>query len=241
MGSTTPTNEITSRPVNLEINNTAACRISGDKRLMKNAFKRYSEEGHGDIPTAEYITGNLSGNRPETIIEFFNEHCTQHGAIIKRYNSSKGNGIYMINTIEELNEWLTNHNDLQNYVIEKYYNYSKEYRLHVTNNGCFYTCRKMLREDAEVRWHRHENNSVWILEENPLFAKPVNWEDIVTACINAKNAVGLDIAAVDVKTTTWKKDPCKFIILETNSAPSLGDIGIQKYTELLITYINENA
>lgn len=235
MGSTTPTRMITHRPVHLEINSTEACRVSGDKRLMKEAFVQYSSEHNVNIPTAEYIN---SGS-VDDIVAFFNDYCTSHGAIIKRYNSSKGNGIYMINSVEELHTWLSQHRDIINYVVEKYYNYSKEYRLHVSNEGCFYTCRKMLKEDAEDRWHRHESNSVWILEDNQMFAKPSNWDEIVTACINAKNAVGLDIAAVDIKTTTWMRDPCKFIILETNSAPSLGDIGIQKYINFLTNYINE--
>jgi glutathione synthase/RimK-type ligase-like ATP-grasp enzyme len=73
------------------------------------------------------------------------------------------------------------------------------------------------------------------LEDNPLFCKPNNWDNIVAACINAKNAVGLDIAAIDVKVQS--KDNPNFIILETNSAPALGEIGVNKYKELLNKYI----
>lgn len=234
MGSTTPTLAITRRPVDLEINSVEGCSISSDKRLMKHAFVDYSISQGVSIPTAEFInSSNL-----EELLTFYNTHCTEYGVIIKKYNSSKGNNIFKIDTEEEFQTWIaSNRMNLLNYVFEKYYIYSKEYRLHVTNDGCFYACRKMLRDDADVRWHRHENNSVWILEENPLFAKPSNWQEIVQACINAKNAVKLDIAAIDVKCTTWMSDPAKFIILETNSAPALGAIGLEKYKELLTNII----
>ena len=97
----------------------------------------------------------------------------------------------------------------------------------------------MLKRDAKVRWHRHNVNSVWILEENPLFDKPTNWDSIVSSCIDALNAVGLDVAAFDVKVQSNKYKEPKYIILESNSAPSLGEIGIEKYKETLRNIINE--
>jgi hypothetical protein len=102
----------------------------------------------------------------------------------------------------------------------------------------------MLREEAEERWHRHDNNCVWILEENPLFDKPNNWEEIVAECVKALTAVSLDIAAVDIKvqSATNKqgvlRESPEFIILETNSAPSLGDITANKYVEQLTNMLN---
>mgnify|MGYP002764499577 FL=1 len=97
----------------------------------------------------------------------------------------------------------------------------------------------MLRRDAEERWHRHDNNSVWIVEENPQFDKPTNWDTIVAECIKALNAVGLDIAAIDVKVQSANKgqDP-KFIILETNSAPSLGERTTEEYINKLTQIVN---
>lgn len=89
----------------------------------------------------------------------------------------------------------------------------------------------MLRDDAEERWHRHDNNSVWILEENELFDKPSNWDIIVAECVKAMTSVGLDISAIDIKVS--KHAEPKFIILETNSAPSLGLITTEKYISKL--------
>lgn len=233
MGSTTPTSAITRKEGYLEINTPEACANSNDKIIMKNLFTA------AGIPTAEYIVKSQ-----ETSNQDFKEllhECleTWKRMIVKHKHSSKGNNIYYIETKEQLEDWLQEHNRYENYVFEKYYTYSKEYRIHVTDDGCFYTCRKMLRNDAEVRWHRHEMNSVWILEDNPMFDKPSNWDSIVEACIAAKNAVGLDIAAIDVKVQTKKETP-KFIILETNSAPALGDTGIIHYTNILKRMIDAN-
>jgi len=226
MGSTTPTEKIFPKGVKLgkpirEINTAEACAKSGDKIIMKGWFDYHK------IKSAEWSP--LYFNNAEFNWDIF-------PAIIKHKNSSKGNGIFYIENQEKLSEFVANHN-VGNYIIEKYYNCTKEYRLHVTKDGCFYTCRKMLKNDAEVRWHRHDMNSVWILEDNDLFEKPKNWDKIVEECVKAMQAVGLDICSCDVKVQTEKnkKDDFEpyFIILETNSASSLGDITLEKYIEQL--------
>lgn len=219
LGSKTPTREITNYPVDLELNTAEACIRSNNKRLMKEAFDSCQ------VKTAEWRRLNL--------VEFaFNEEneWSHYPAIIKHIHSSQGNGIYYIKDKDELHEFISkNIDNLLSYIIEKYYTYMKEYRLHVDKDGCFYASRKMLKEEAEERWHRHDNNSVWILEENPLFDKPLNWDEIVSESIKAMNSVGLDVCAVDVKTQS--KEVPDFIILETNSGPSLGEVGVKKYKE----------
>ena len=87
--------------------------------------------------------------------------------------------------------------------MKKYYTYTREYRLHITKDGCFYACRKMLKRDAEE--DRHDSNCVWIVEDNPEFNKPDNWNDIVSDCVKAMQSVGLDICAIDIKMQRWKK------------------------------------
>lgn len=218
-GSTTPTNQITRRTNVFEINKPEACRISGNKIKMKEKFIQ------AGVKTAEYFVLERNFN-PRKVNRYFHEFGT---IIAKHKHSSKGNGIYLLNNYKEFKEWVTDKN-VTDYVLEKYYKYNKEYRLHISKNGCFYTCRKMLKRDAEDRWHRHDSNSVWILEENPSFDKPQNWNQIVADCQKALNALGLDVAAFDVKCQTNTTTP-DWIILESNSAPALGDVGIQKYTE----------
>lgn len=210
MGSTSPT----TRP-GIEINSINGCRISSDKILMKKAF---DEVG---INTAEWFT---IPNR-EVGRDYIKKRLYRWGCpiIAKKFNSSKGNGIYLIKSIRD---FLEIPGDITRYVFEKYYNYTKEYRLHVSCFGCFYTSRKMLRNDADIRWHRHSNNSVFINESNPQFDKPRTWNKIVKQCQDIIKHIGLDIAAFDVKVSRSGE----FIILESNSAPSLKEQGIEKYT-----------
>lgn len=225
LGSTTPTEKITKNPNPKEINTAQACAISGNKIWMRQAFSKH------DIPMAEGIcTTNVND-----ILEFLKKHGT---VICKHVHSSKGKGIYLLSSEDDVMEWVKHHN-IGDHIFEKYYTYTREYRLHITKYGCFYACRKMLKKDAEERWHRHNVNSVWVVENNPLFNKPVNWECIVDSCISALNAIGLDIAAFDVKVQSDKHKEPKYIIMESNSAPSLGNIGIEKYKEILTKIINE--
>lgn len=131
--------------------------------------------------------------------------------------------------------------ELGKYIFEAYFNGVREYRLHISKNGCFYTCRKMLKSDTpkEERWHRHSDTCTWIVEDNPLFDKPVNWDEIVAECVKALTAVGLDVAAFDVRVQSAKTENGKkrenvdFRIIESNSAPSFGDTTLQKYLEEL--------
>ena len=86
-------------------------------------------------------------------------------------------------------------------------------------------------------------NSVWIVEENPLFEKPSNWDLIVEECVKAMNSLGLDICSVDVKVQSEKNkdrggNP-EFIILECNSGSSMGDTTLVKYEEQLRKMLNK--
>jgi len=216
------------RPV-IEVNTVEACHNSGDKILMKQCFDR------DEVKTAKW--NHLSYNG------ITDDQWNIFPAIIKHKNSCKGEGIFFIEAKENLDEFISAHRDLGNYIIEHFLGYQKEYRLHVTKDGCFYTCRKMLKQDAEDRWHRHDSNSVWMMEENPLFEKPKNWDDIVSECVKALNSVGLTVGACDVKVQSEKgrrEDFVpEFIVLEINSGPSMGDITAVKYREELPKIIND--
>lgn len=93
----------------------------------------------------------------------------------------------------------------------------------------------MLKTDAEDRWFRNSKNSVWILEENPLFDRPATWDAIVEDCLRALEAFGLDTCAFDVKVN--KKGD--WMILEGNSAPSFGDCTPENPTIVATRYIEE--
>ena len=234
MGSTTPLNKIFKKKLPkrvLEINSVQACRLSGDKYLMKKRFN------HARVKTAPWFTVNKNDRNHQRIEHYLNKWDT---IIVKRYNSSKGNGIYLIKNMEDYFNFLIQiqleHYHIEDFIFERYYTYTKEYRIHVTKDKYFYASRKMLIENAQERWHRHGNNSIFIHEANPAFDRPENWDEIVQECIKALKALGLDIAAFDVKVS--KKG--KFIILESNSAPALGEFGLQRYKEILKEWIDSN-
>lgn len=204
---------------------------------MKNAFKT------NNVKTADWI-------QPKSVDEvkaFFNTN-KEDGIVMKSHFGSRGLGNTLIKTQEELNNWLAVH-PVNNYIVEKFYNFNREYRLHVTADGCFYTCRKMLKKDVpkEKRWFRNDQNSVWIVEENPDFDKPVNWDAIVQECVKALKAVGLDFGAIDLRVQSAtdgkgsKRPNPDFIVLETNSAPSFGEVTLRKYQEILPQLLTKKA
>lgn len=231
MGSTTPTEQITKKKKYIEINSVNSCKISSNKILMKRRIR------HAHCSTAEYFVGN---NNEQSFLDICEDRLNKwkNGIIAKRKNSSKGNGLARLTTTTDCWEFFyENQGDLHNWIFERYYTYTKEYRIHVTKEGYFYAARKMLIEGKGDRWHRHADNSVFILENNELFDKPSNWDNIVESCVNALKAIGLDIACFDVKVQKNNVDP-KYILLESNSAPCLKDVGIQAYKKQLIKIIN---
>ena len=145
---------------------------------------------------------------------------------------------------KSLEEWMKG-KDLSNYIFEEYYNYAREYRLHVTQEGNFLSWRKLRKNDAKDRWYFNSDNCVWVGEDNTLFDKPINWEEIQKHAILACKTVGLDICAVDVRVQSStdedgnKRKTCDFIILETNSAPSLGEKGSEIYYNQILNLIKK--
>ena len=211
LGSTTASNPKLKRT---ELNSAQSVKYSSNKRIMKVCF-----DDKDEMPFP---------------------------LIIKHVNGSRGTGNYMVYNVDELYQFIENKN-ISNYIFEKYYTYSREYRLHVTKHGCFYTCRKMLKNETpqHLRFQRHDDNCVWIVEENNSFDKPVNWNLIVDDCVKALASLGGDIMAFDVKVQSARKpngslrtDP-KWIVIESCSAPSFGDITAKKYIEQIPILLKE--
>jgi glutathione synthase/RimK-type ligase-like ATP-grasp enzyme len=216
----------------LEINTVQAVKNSASKLLMKQKFTEAS------VKTANWVIYNTD----EGIFNYPNGQGIEMSQLIfplvaKSHFGSRGIGNTKFNTKEELEAWLPNKN-LNNYIFEEFVKMTREYRLHVTKFGCFYTCRKLVKNDApEGTWQRHDDVCNWVLEENPSFKKPKNWDDIVADCVKAKDALGLDICAFDVgvqgaKDGVERENP-EWIIFESCSAPSFGDVTGQKYIGIL--------
>lgn len=222
----------------IECNTPEAVRNSSSKLRMKQCFVR------AGVKTPPFCSGtnidqstiNQVGFRP-LIVE---DGCDilDFPLIIKSHMGSRGRGNSKIDNQEQLREFIANH-DMRNYIIEQYRNFNREYRLHITEEGCFYTCRKMLKRDTpeDKRFQRHDDNCVWIVEDNPSFNKPVNWEAIVADCVKALKSLGLDIGAFDLKVQSEKdhndnyRENPEWIVIESCSAPSFGNITTQKYIE----------
>ena len=238
LGSTNELRKPDEFPV-VELNSIEAIKNSSNKLRMKSCF---TEKGvktadwwmlRQDMINLEYLSG-----LPFPIIS-------------KSLFGSRGLGNKKHDTAEQLKAWLEG-KDLSNYIFEKYYNYNREYRLHVNSEGCFYTCRKMLKTDTpqEARWYRNDAHCVWILEDNESFDKPSNWEEVIAESVKALNAVGLDFGAIDLRIQSAKKsngdvrETPKFIVVEINSAPSFGDkteeAYIQEIPKMLRDKYNKN-
>lgn len=232
LGSTTSLFDNKSR---IEINCIQGIKNSASKLLMKRCFTE------AKVKTADWIGSSSS----DEIIKWSTD---KFPIIAKHIFGSRGNGITMLKSPEELKKCLVGKN-LNNYIFEKYYNYSREYRIHVTEDGCFYTCRKMLKSDVpeNKRFIRNDSTCSWFVEENPGFDKPKNWDNIVAACVKALKAVKLDIAGFDVRVQTSKtskgetRKESEFIIIESNSACSFAERTATEYTKALTKLLNKKA
>lgn len=250
LGSSTIPEDAASR---IELNSVEAIKNSSNKLLMKQKFVEAGvktadwaviRQGAVGLAWCNYDFHNkVEENRFNSDFRFFEndgsigQQCPlDYPIIAKHIFGSRGRGNYKLNNQEELESWLVG-KELKNYIFEKFYNYNREYRLHVSENGCFYTCRKMLKSDTpdDKRWFKNDSNSVWIVEGNENFDKPVNWDYVVSESVKALNAVGLDFGAVDLRiqsrydTKDKLRDNPDFIVVEINSAPSFGEITLEKY------------
>jgi hypothetical protein len=240
LGSLTPVEEITGIRDVIEINKPEAIEISRDKKLMKEAFTKVG------VKTANwwiYNNGEFSFQTTgESISKSIN--ALEYPILSKSRTGQGGSGNTLHRDQKSLEDWMKGKN-LSNYIFEEFYNYAREYRLHVTQEGTFLVWRKMRKSDAKDRWYFNSDNCVWIGEENPLFDKPINWDDCIQQCVLALKSVGLDIGAVDIRIQSSedkdgnKRKTCDFIVLETGSAPALGTVGSEFYYKEIVKLINK--
>lgn len=235
-GSTTATDD------KYEINSIQSVLNSASKFRMKACFSSAgvkSAEWYKLSADNKRLQQIVYENGTERLIDVTFENVS-FPLVAKLNNGSRARGMVKIDSLEHLKMFIQNRYNNQ-YYFESFYNYNREYRLHVSRNGCFYTCRKLLKNEipGDKRWFRNDSNCNWIIEANESFDKPTNWDDIVAECVKALDSVGLDVGACDVRVQSSKdkdgrpRKEVNFIVIEINSAPSFGDITLEKYKEAL--------
>lgn len=225
LGSLTPTKE--AFPISckkgheiVEVNTVDAVQNSRDKMLMKSCFDRNKKIQHASWKD------EVDLNKDEFPV------------VVKRRLGFKGRGMHLIQNQQEYETW-SKKASKKDYITEHFYNYSREYRLHCTQKECFLSWRKLRKKESQERWFFNSSNCNWVGEDHELFDKPVNWNKIIENCLLAMQEVGLDLGAVDVRVQSSKhKDP-HFIICEVNSAPALGEVGVEIYRKQIIKILND--
>lgn len=205
----------------VQINSVQAIEIAMNKLKMKEAFSKF------EVSTPQWVKASDWNNQFEFPV------------VLKNIWGSRGTGNYLCNTLEDLQDLLKGKSSrIDNYIIEKYMNYAREYRVHVSTEGVFMMWRKLRRNDTpdNQRWFFNNQTCNWVGEEHELFNMSEEVKlNLSTECLKALNSVGLDFGACDVRINTTGR----FSIIEINSAPSLGTIGIEKYKIEISKLINK--
>jgi len=252
-GSTTECNDtIDKGGQRIEINSIQSIKNSASKLLMKQKFME------AEVKTAKWCKYEQINNVAEGGIGFTINNTTtdqiEFPIVAKAHHGSKGRGNTLIKSLEEFEAWKVG-KTLNHYIFEKFMNFGHEFRLHVTEQGCFYTCRKALKADVpeDQKWRRHDDICVWFLEDSEHFHKPNSWDDIVADCVKALKAIGADILSFDVRVQTPtdskgnRREYQDFILLECNSASSMDNgrdevsVCAQKYIDEIPKVIIEKA
>lgn len=219
LGSLTSTSAIFPGKRNVvECNSTESILNSRDKIRMKECFTR------ANIPQAEMYHGKFDIAAIKN--HFGISKNEEYHLVGKAICGFQGKGMVLIENDKDLADFCHTHTPLYFY-IELFYNYGREYRIHATRNKVFLSWRKLRKNDAIERWFFNSQNCNWIGEDHTLFDKPSNWRELCDVASRAISSTGLDIGAVDIRVSN--QDTSKFIVCEVNSAPALGDAGIEAY------------
>lgn len=229
LGSRTSTQEAFPKSYNrrpiVEINTVESIENSRDKLRMKACFDR------AGVPHAPWFTVDVMRAKVRD-----NELADLFPVLAKRITGFKGHGMRKLDNQAQLEEFLRGNTN--GYYFEQFKNFAREYRIHCTRNGSFMTWRKLRRADAEQRWFFNSANCNWVGENHELFNRPTNFEAIERHCVQALEATGLDIGSFDVRIQSAQQRNPQYILVEVNSAPSLGEQGIEIYKEVLADLIN---
>ena len=176
-------------------------------------------------------TDENDNHRIKLIAEAIRDRLDTFKIIIKRFDSYGGKNIYFTQTKEELIEFLSSHvDDIDKFVFEKWYSFIYEYRVQVLKGEHVCTTMKKSKSNITDSWHKHKRNAVFYKETSPNFIKTEGYNTMIKACEEAATRLGLKFVAFDVLSNM---DGSKYLILESNTKPALGNWTLSKYEEKL--------
>lgn len=110
----------------------------------------------------------------------------------------------------------------------------QEYRVHVFQGEVIDLQRKAVREGEEPNWEvRNLKNGFVFVRGEMKWADDQTEDKVMTAAVNAVDALGLDFGAVDVVVSSRRNAP---FVLEVNTAPGLEGTTLKNYSEAILNY-----
>lgn len=188
-----------------------------------------------NIPSPKWYFVDSNGVRNGFTGELVNTNDVRFPLVGKVKYHAKGEGMVKIDSMEELSSFIREN---RGYHFEEFFNGTREYRIHCSPllEDEIFSVRKVRtkNEDGELPWHFHLNQGAFLKD----FEKPSNWNQIVQASKDAVAALGMDIGAVDVRTS---RRGDRFVIIEVNSSPGMADNTESHYRDAIIKILSIKA
>lgn len=136
--------------------------------------------------------------------------------VVKGVVRSCGSSVHIVNNEKELEKAIAKCNkDNEGYYIEPLFKATSEYRLHCTKEGVFFAVKKVKEDkDAIIITAKNHHN----VRD---FIKPRLWSVIKEECINAIDALGLDVCCFDIMYSSANNNQHEFFIAEANTNPEM--------------------
>lgn len=209
------------------------CEFYNNDIISPNFTYLYKNTSFSGCTTKGISIGNTFNDedRIKRIANAIYDRLATFKIIIKRFDSYGGKNIYFTQTKEELIEFLLSHvDDIDKFVFEKWHSFIYEYRVQVLKGEHVCTTMKKSKSNITDSWHKHKRNAVFYKETSPNFIKTEGYNTMIEACEEAAARLGLNFVAFDVLSNI---DGSKYLILESNTKPALGNWTLSKYEEKL--------
>jgi len=199
-------------PATITINNLDAIRTNADKIKMKEIFKEQ------DIPSPDFAPNTPEGR------QYFKDKG--YNVVFKKRFHRGGIGMELV-PLAEIDKFEAP--QYKGGILERRINIKREWRIHVCPQlNLFFSVEKKKRYAKVGEVIRNNENCVFKAD----FEQPENWEEALNMAKKATEAMGLDMAAVDL---AWSGKA--FYVIETNSAPGMGENTSEWYAYVITQLI----